>query len=163
MPALDKAIYIQDMLQELERAKNGAAPVKMQTDSKEWWREVAQELGVRANSLERTNARLREQGQHLAHALDAALKVLDGVEWSPSLPWDDSCPCCTEHESDGHAPTCELAAARVVLRRARASISGGTTDAALAPARQEEAPDPSKCDHDVTCRHCGARWPGVRT
>lgn len=134
MPALDKAIYIQNMLQELERGQNGAAPVKAQPDSKEWWREVAQELGVRANSLERTNTRLREQVQNLAHALEVALKVLDGVEWSPSLPWDDSCPCCTEHESDGHAPTCELASARVVLRRARStSTSGGTTDAVLTP------------------------------
>lgn len=33
----------------------------------------------------------------------------------------------------------------------------------LPPPPDASRPDVSRCDHDVTCRHCGTRWPGVRT
>jgi hypothetical protein len=79
MPRPDKATFIQNMLSELEHQQNGSAPSTPEPDSKEWWREVAQELGVKAQQAEADNRRLREALEWCAQAvLDISNAPTDG-------------------------------------------------------------------------------------
>lgn len=79
MPRADKATFIREMLSELQLKQNGSAPSAPAPDSKEWWRAVAQGLGVEVTT-ERTRAesaesRLAAQAERIA-ALDSIVNDL---------------------------------------------------------------------------------------
>ncbi len=86
MPRADKAAFIQGMLSEhqLRQQREATKPVP---DSKEWWRDVAQGLGVELTALRATIA---EQAATIARlegerdALRARVKELGGI--LPELP-----------------------------------------------------------------------------
>ena len=80
MPRADKAMFIQNMLSELEHQQNGSAPSTPEPDSKEWWREVAQELGVKAQQAEATTRRLTHENGELHKALAAYEEQVLGFE-----------------------------------------------------------------------------------
>lgn len=85
MPRADKAAFIQNMLSELELKQNGTAPTKPEPDSKEWWREVAQGLGVECAALQRENAALRIELERMRDDTLPALRVSLETEILPGL------------------------------------------------------------------------------
>lgn len=94
MPRADKAAFIQNMLSELQQQQNGSAPVHHASDSKEWWREVAQGLGVEVN---RERARAEAAEQQRDEAL-AGLRVADCLVATRDSQLAALCGC--RHDDD---------------------------------------------------------------
>lgn len=100
MPRPDKDMLIQEMLTAHE-ASVASAPVK--PDSVEWWRQVAQGLGVECHTLK---AKLAEQDRALARLRDALRAVQSPARGYPC--WCDESHNAVEH---GHQPKCQWARA----------------------------------------------------
>lgn len=88
MPRADKATFIQEMLSEHE-LRQQREQRKPEPDSKDWWREVAQGLAVKAYDAE-ARATTAEQ------ARDALREAL--VKVRPWLVCDATCVECEEDE-----------------------------------------------------------------